>query len=258
MAVTITEIREHNPKRSLLRGRAAKRSNSRARIGRPKRRKNSALLGILGPVNPHGGSMAKEKKRVKNRQRSSSGTSRGARRRNPSSGKKHRSSRRRNPSVIRKGTDILQAGFWVIVGLVLTRQIPQLLLREKNTGAMGYLANIATAIAAAWAASSVGGEKAALMTGAGGGAYVITRAAQEHMNPFGKYLTLQGLGDAMALGEVYTGDRAYFPTPMSYDSNGTPIVPARIDPRLQAPAIAAPAAAAGQGLGWTRRLRRVA
>lgn len=255
MAVTITEIREHNPKRSLLRGRAAKRSKSRARNGRLKRRKNSALLGILGPVNPHGGSMVKARK--KNRA-SSSSKSRGSRRKNPLAGKKHRSSRRRNPSIIRTGTDILQAGFWVIVGLVLTRQIPQVLLREKNTGAMGYLANIATAIAAAWAASSVGGEKAALMTGAGGGAYVITRAAQEHMNPFGKYLTLQGLGDAMALGEVYTGDRAYFPTPVSYDSNGTPIVPARIDPRLQARAIAAPAAAAGQGLGWTRRLRRVA
>jgi hypothetical protein len=256
MAVTITEHREHNPKRFPSRGVAAKRGGVRVRGTRLKRRKNSALLGILGPVNPHGGSM-KVKSKKKNG-RSSSSTSRSARRKNPaSSGAKTRGQRRRNPGLIRKGTDVLQAGFWVLIGLVLTRQIPQILLREKNTGAMGYLANIVTAIGAAWAASSVGGERAALMTGAGGGAYVITRAAQEHMNPFGRYLTLQGLGDAMALGEVYTGDRAYFPMPMSYDSNGTPIVPARIDPRLHAaPAIAAPQASSG--LGWTRRMRRAA
>lgn len=198
----------------------------------------------------------KRKKRTTNRHRSSPAKRRSNRRRNPSSsGKRQRGARRRNPSILKKGTDVLQAGFWVVVGLVLTRQIPQLLLKEKNQGVMGYVAGIITAIAAAWAASRVGGESAALMTGAGGGAYVITRAAQEHMNPFGKYLSLTGLGDAMALGEVYTGDRAYFPSPMGYDSNGTPIVPARIDPRLNAPA-ALPAA--GNGLGWTRRMRRAA
>lgn len=202
--------------------------------------------------------MKRKKKTTKNPVRySHKKNARGSRRKNPVAADGRRGARRRNPSgILRKGTDVLQAGFWVVVGLVLTRQIPQLVLKDKNTGVMGYVAGIVTAIASAWAASKVGGEKAALMAGAGGGAYVITRAAQENLNPFGKYLTLSGLGDAMALGEVYTGDRAYFPSPMGYDSNGTPIVPARIDPRLNRPqAIAAPAS---EGLGWTRRMRRVA
>lgn len=255
MAVQIRETRVHNPNRSLARGKTAKRAKSRRR--KVAKRSNPSLL-LMGPVNPHGGKkMARTNKRKANsgrkthRARKVNPSSRRSARRNPST---HRARRRQsNPGVFRKGTDILQLGFWVVVGLALTRQIPQLLLGAKNSGVMGYLANIAVAIGASWAAGSVGGEKAAMGAGAGGGAYVITRALQENMNPIGKYLSLQGLGDSMALGEIYNGERAYFPTPMGYDNAGNPIIPQAIRPALPA----APAPSNGVGMVGGRRLRRV-
>lgn len=256
MAVQIRETRVHNPNWTLGRSKTAKRAKKRsAKKNSRKRSKNPSLL-LMGPVNPHGGQKVAKKRKAKSARRnphratknSSTRRARG-RRANPS----HRTRRRRNPNVLRKGTDILQLGFWVVVGLALTRQIPQLLLGAKNSGIMGYLANIAVAIAASWAAGSIGGDKAALGAGAGGGAYVITRAAQENMNPIGKYLSLQGLGDAMALGEIYNGERAYFPTPMGYDNAGNPIIPQSIRPALPA----APAPTNGMG-NYGRRMRRVA
>jgi hypothetical protein len=50
---------------------------------------------------------------------------------------------------------------------------------------------------------------------------------------------MQGMGDAMAMGEILTGDKTYFPMPVAYDNNGNPIIPSQIravpPPSLPAP-----------------------
>ena len=237
--VTIRETRVHNPNRALGRGQTAKRAKGKRASNRKRKRSTNPSLMLLGPVNPNKGGpnkMAKAKRKAKrNTHRAASAGTRKSRRRNPRNTAATRRHRRRNPGGnIGKLSNMMLLGFWVVVGLALTRQIPQLLLGTRNTGAMGYLANIATAVAAAWAANSVGGEKAAMGAGAGGGAYVITRAVQEHMSPIGKYLALQGLGDAMAMGEILTGDRTYFPLPVAYDNNRNPVIPSQIRPMAPA------------------------
>lgn len=186
--------------------------------------------------------------------KSNGGRKANRKRRNPAQ-TRSRARRRRNTSFsLRNTTSIFQMGFWVVVGLVLTRQLPQALLGAKNTGVTGYFANIVTALVSAWAAGSVGGEKAALGAGAGGGAYTITRVLQEKFNPIGKYVALQGLGDGMALGELLSGDRTYFPLPVAYDNARNPIIPAQIRAPLPSPM---PLAAANAGMGAYGR-RRVA
>src|SRR3989304_2369673 len=218
--VTIRETRVHNPNRALGRGKTAKRSKKRRAMSARERSTNPSLM-LLGPVNPNGGPMAKRrsKKAKRNTHRSQSAGTRKSRRGNPLNRATRRRRRNSASSMVGKTSNIMLMGFWVVVGLALTRQIPQLLLGAKNTGMMGYMANIAVAIGSAMVANSVGGERAALGAGAGGGAYVITRAVQEHMSPIGKYLALQGLGDAMAMGEILSGDRTYFPLPLAYDNN---------------------------------------
>ena len=234
MAVQIVKTRVHNPRKSLRGSSAAKSRNSKGRAtGKPSN--NPGILALVGPVNPYKGAtkMAKTKKAKKasrNPQSAKPGGVGSRPRRKKSNPAMHakRGRRRNPPKLLSRTGDIFQLGFWVVVGLVLTRQLPQLLLGAKNTGTMGYFANFITAIVSAWAANSVGGERAAMGAGAGGGAYVITRVAQEQFNPIGKYLSLQGLGDAMSLGEILTGDRTYFPLPLTYDNNRNPIIPQQI------------------------------
>lgn len=59
--------------------------------------------------------------------------------------------RRRNPLAL-GGRELIPTALWAIAGGVATRAIPQLLLKDSNTGIFGYGANALTAVALSWAA----------------------------------------------------------------------------------------------------------
>lgn len=59
--------------------------------------------------------------------------------------------RRRNPLGL-TGQQIMATSLWAIAGGVATRALPQIFLKEGNTGIMGYGANALTAGILAWAA----------------------------------------------------------------------------------------------------------
>lgn len=83
--------------------------------------------------------------------------------------------RRRNPIAGFAGADLLKLGLGAAGGAVGTRYLTQVVLGDKNTGAMGYGANIAAAIALAWAAAKFAGREVASGVAAGGLAAVILR-----------------------------------------------------------------------------------
>lgn len=63
----------------------------------------------------------------------------------------HHHRRRRNPLSL-GGRELIPTALWAIAGGVATRAIPQLLLKDSNTGIFGYGANALTAVALSWAA----------------------------------------------------------------------------------------------------------
>jgi len=92
--------------------------------------------------------------------------------------------------------DWITGGAGVLVGVVGTRAIPQLLLSDKNTGVMGYIANAVTAAGLGWVTSMVF-PRNMILTGsviAGGFAALLARVISDQ-TPFGAQLSLTGLGD---------------------------------------------------------------
>jgi len=67
--------------------------------------------------------------------------------------------RRRNPLSL-GGRELIPTALWAIAGGVATRAIPQLLLKDSNTGIFGYGANALTAVALSWAAERFAGPNA--------------------------------------------------------------------------------------------------
>jgi len=91
--------------------------------------------------------------------------------------------RRRNPSIGGfSGTELFQLGIGAAGGAIGTRYLTQTILGDKNTGAMGYAANIATAIALAWAAAKFAGREIASGVAAGGLSAVIMRLWSEKVS----------------------------------------------------------------------------
>lgn len=158
--------------------------------------------------------------------------------------------RRRNPGngPLSKGLDFAKTGLAALVGLVLTRQLPQMVLKEKNSGAMGYGANVVTAVASAALASRFAGRQIGAAVGVGGALYVANRILSEQVSPVGKVLSLSGLGDPLAADRrQLAGIRpGYFASPEVYDRNGNAVIPDAIDNRVRA--IGAPPAAKMAGL----------
>lgn len=83
--------------------------------------------------------------------------------------------RRRNPIGGFSANELLKLGLGAAGGAIGTRYLTQVVLGDKNTGAMGYAANIAAAIALAWAASKFAGREVASGVAAGGLSAVIMR-----------------------------------------------------------------------------------
>jgi len=163
--------------------------------------------------------------------------------------KKHKKSG--NPNFLKTPIDNLKFGAAAAAGLVATMQLPQLVLKENNTGWKGYLANLGTATTAGVIAG-LANKQLGWAVAIGGSMYVIVRFLTENVSVAGKYFRQTGIGDAAAagMGELEDG---YFPVPVITDANNQPMIPEAI---LRA-AVAASlqsmelkqrqAAAAGQG-----------
>ena len=163
-----------NPKRSRVRRAGAKRlrRDGHGRFLKRKRGRNPAAGGgELLLMNP------KRRRVRKNRSRNRAPRRYRRRRQNPVSYAVARPVRRRHRSyanphmhVVRRrrhhhnpfgisGREIVSMSLWAIAGGVATRAVPQLLLKDGNTGIMGYGANALTAAGLAWAADRfIGGS----------------------------------------------------------------------------------------------------
>jgi len=151
----------------------------------------------------------------------------GGRRRHKNPFGVRRHSRRRNPGMFSGAGSILKDGFYALLGLVAARQLPQLVLGATNTGWLGYGANLLTTIVAAMIGQKFLGAEAGKMIGVGGGIYTVNRVIQDQMSPIGQVLSLAGIGDYTALGDIQPG---YFPLPVPTDASGNPIIPSQLQP----------------------------
>lgn len=230
--VKVEPIRYVNPQKVRTRRAAsgAARRKSKAAHKTRRARKNPALA-ALGPLNPERRFMTKKKK----------GSRKAKRHGNPfGSGKKNRRGGRRhgNPAMLSGAGSILKDGFYALIGLVIARQAPQLVLGARNTGPVGYVANVIATVIAAMVGSKLLGPPAGRMLAVGGGLYVVNRVIQDNFTPIGRVLSLSGYGDPHALAGIEQG---YFPLPVPTNASGQPIIPAQLQPP--------PAAAAANGRG---------
>jgi hypothetical protein len=218
---------------------AQKRVSAKPAPAKRRKRTNPGTLTVLGLTNPTKGKTMQKTKKKKN-----PAPKRRARK-NPAvvSFKKSTHRRRRNPSMIGQGVSTIKAGVLALIGLVATRQLPQMALGAKNTGALGYVANFAAMLLASAAASKVAGKPAGQSVAIGGGLYIANRVISENFSPIGKALSLSGLGDAQAAsGAQLRGIQpAYFPVPVTYE-NGAAQVPQLIRDEIRAAVPPAPPA----------------
>ncbi len=230
------KIRLHNPARKP----AARKKAPAARAGSAKRstqqkRSNPAHLMTLGTLNPQ-----KKRNTTMTKKRSAPAktarkTKSAPRKKNPffasssRSAAKKPTSRRRNPSRgrILRPMDLAKSGAIALVGLVATRQLPQLLLQGRNQGWLGYLANILTAGLSGALATRWMSAEAGKLVFIGGGVYTVSRILTEQLSPVGRYFSLTGLGDVQAagLGKIGPG---YFPVPVVTNNRGQAEIPQAI------------------------------
>jgi hypothetical protein len=90
------------------------------------------------------------------------------------------SSRRRNPFGASLTETATLAG-WALVGGIGTASLPAMFLKEKNTGAMGYAGNAASAFAVSFLADKFAGPRAAQGAMVGGVLMIMGRAIQDFM-----------------------------------------------------------------------------
>jgi len=210
------------------------------------RRGNPGELLTLGFLNPERKATMKSKTKKKKPAAHSSNASR---QKNPSIKahafkKSYRPKKHRNPEnflgSLSKPVDFFKAGLLALIGLVVTRQVPQLILKTNNKSWLGYGANAITAGAAGYAAHKFVSKSAGAAVAIGGGLYLVNRILSEKLSPVGQYLSLAGTGDAVAASHVGRLQYAYFPFPVVRDKSGKVVIPKEID---AAAAVAAASAA---------------
>lgn len=228
----------------------------RAARPRPKQT-NPAGLYLLGAVNPQRKAMAKKQKKSK----------KPARKGNPfpffqkkaAAGRKahkpKKAMRRPNPEaldLVKEPFNVAKFGLIALIGLVGTRQLPQAVLKGKNSGWMGYLANLATALGGGLLTTKFVGKQAGSAVMIGGGLYLMNRVLSEQLSPIGNVLKLAGTGDAAAAGSLGRIKDAYFPFPVVRDRQGNPIIPKEIDAQAALRAIQQQNKTAAQMSGLSR------
>lgn len=158
------------------------------------------------------------------------------RHKNPFAGRRHRSfsrRRRHNPSIAGfSANELIKLALGAAGGTLATKYATQLILQDKNQGALGYGVMAAVAVALGWASKKFLGPNVAVGVVAGGASAVVLRIFQEQVSGS---VAMSGLGDPDVLGEYTSGT---YPVPgWSY---GAPALPAP----AAAMAAGAPAAAA--------------
>lgn len=256
------KIRLHNPQsKAKSRPKAKTARAGSAKRSTQQKRSNPAHLMTLGSLNPQ-----KKRTTTMKKKRSAPETARKSktapRKKNPffasskRSAAKQGSRRRRNPARagLLRPMDLAKSGVTALVGLVATRQIPQIILQGRNTGWIGYLANLVTAGASAALANKFIGPEAGKLVFIGGGVYTVSRILTEQLSPVGKWFSLTGLGDAQAagLGQIRNG---YFPVPVVTDNRGNPHIPQAIVEAVKAQ-LPAPAPQPNRNLSGLGRFAR--
>ncbi len=153
-------------------------------------------------------------------------------------------------------------GAFALGGAVVTRQLPQLVLKANNAGWKGYGANAVAGIVTALATAHFAGQKAGADVLIGAGIYILNRIATEQFSPVGKWVALSGLsnGDAAATGVMGAIRPAFAPNVLTVDKTGkitaAPALRTYVDARVAA---AAPAtgATASRLNGLSRRMAPV-
>lgn len=197
---------------------AAKARKIRRSAPASAKRRNPAFLLSVGPLNPQRSSKMRKKSKK-----------RAPKRKNPAlfafRKKAKRIRRRRNPSLLSRPVNVLKSGAFALGGLIFVRQIPQMVLKDKNTGLMGYAANLVAVFIAAAGAGKFLGKEAGQAVGIGGGLYLANRIISENFSPIPKALALSGLGDAAAAGTMGALVPASFAHPVARNADGSVIVP---------------------------------
>lgn len=179
MAPVITRVRIANPHKRRRKAKrhahrsAARRRNTHRRP-RVKARRHRARVKVRKHRNPRGGELTlmtknPHKKRRHRRSKKNPFFSAGKKRRHRSRG---RSRRHRNPSSVAgvrlDPVAIATMGIAGTAGAIGTRSLTQLVLQEKNTGWMGYGANLLTAVLLGFGVKKLTGKgniAAAVFTG---------------------------------------------------------------------------------------------
>jgi hypothetical protein len=136
--------------------------------------------------------------------------------------------KRRNPNLLADPRGMMINIGTALLSAVATRQLPQMILKEKNTSWMGYLANVGAGIAATFAAAEFISADAGRAAMLGSGVIVLDRVLTEKFSPVGQYLSLTGLGDATAATSLGTVADGYYIHPTIYQADGQPIIPHEI------------------------------
>lgn len=174
-------VRVMNPRR---------KSKSSTRRRRKQRRANTGGGELILMSNP-------KRKRRCNRRKSNPAVAKVGGRRRRNYGARHHIRRRgRNPFAIAglSGGNLLKVGIGAAAGAVGTRGITQAILQDKNTGAMGYGANLLAALGLAYATDRFAGRDYAIGVAGGGFAALILRIWSEQVSQ-SMPAALSGLGD---------------------------------------------------------------
>lgn len=218
--------------------------------------KNPAQLFTLGFLNPPRSNRMKKKTNARPKQKHRKNPPRRmTKKANPAP----RRVKRRNPGIAGKATGFFRMGLMAVLGALVTRQAPQMLLGSRNAGIMGYAANVAAAMAAAALATRVTNRQDAMSVAVGGAVYTVNRIISEKTSGPIRALALSGVGDVQAF-TPRRGMRGiapgYFASPAAYDSAGRPVIPTEIidavRSNLQTQPIAPPPAASMAGARFRR------
>lgn len=182
--------------------------------------------------------------------------SRSRSRRNPVfSARRRRGGRRRNPGGVAiagyNGLALIKLGAGAAGGAIATRALTQMVLKDKNTGFMGYGVNFATALALGWVSAKFAGNEVAAGVLSGGIGSTIMRIWNDRVSQTSA-AALSGLGDIDFSDD---GLGAYLPqvSPTPVDRGGYyQVTPAG----LPAGGTAAPAANGGGAVVPSRLARR--
>ena len=250
MAVQIVKKRLFNPTKKKASS-VKKRANTAKKPKTRPKKKNPAGLFTLGILNPQrkGKTMAKKNVSKKKKTAKASNPFRPKAKSKAVKSPK-RKSHNPNRSSMSGPLDLVKSGAVALGGLLVTRQLPQLVLGTSNTGVMGYGANLLTALIGAFLLTKFASKNTGTMFGIGGGVYTVSRVLTEQLSPVGKYFALAGMGDASAAGGMgIIADRDYA-VPLQYDRAGNLVTPAYVTRAAQqAAASMRPTPAAGMAGG---------